>query len=848
MYFQSLFICIIVIHSNVHVIADICVKENHRTLDIQETKKVYSLKSLRVEKGSGYFRTITIDELFQRLIIGSRDHIYVVDEISLKVINIITWNSTTDYNECIASLSSLVTSEYCGNYIQFLKIYENKLLMCGTNYAKPKYRLVTLDTYKTLEEKVNTDICSSPDPNYKTVGELTKYGELISATYKSRAGRKPEFIGGAYLYENPLRIRLTSSTSKYTIIQPEYIKSFHINDSVYVFLMEDAIESNYLKKATVVRLCETDNGGTPIISIEMWTTLRKSRLDCTHTVGNRDIRFHYLADVTYDNSSQLFYAVYHLAKEETIASAVCVFSLVDIEESLNNDFLKYDDKTKTWIATNNGNFLFGCKVNPANLTSEPLRMRSLGKEPTNNLNLEALSTAHLDHLMAKTVTSQTNTFTYMNAGSSFSKVGVESLATTTTSTFLYVATSTGNIIVLKSTINGSCVLEEIETGVLKPKAFLLNQNKRVLYLSSDDAFISIKMENCEKHICKSSCMDSGNPKCGWVEAKQLCVSLKNKEENDIWEQATNMCPKYEDKFTKWSPWKPLEQRDNTARYCLSRERRCRLCGSLACEKYGNTVEIEKCTANNITSVTSWINNGPVNGQWSEWSKYSKCHEGECGNGTTSRSRSCNNPTPANGGNKCVGSIYECKGCFLEADRCFIFWSDWTDWSDCITGNKTKSYFQERKRTCSQTARCNGERYELRACAPFDIRWSAWSLCSCIQKVQHRLPVFIHGCRKCEQLQRAEYRICEPANCTTGDNSTLKVKVEYNHNVDKENFGRYRNGFFVSMQDLIIICCAVFTVCVWICILIVVIILRQFKKKIKYISTQSPNGTIMESKH
>lgn len=48
-----------------------------------------------------------------------------------------------------------------------------------------------------------------------------------------------------------------------------------------------------------------------------------------------------------------------LFREETIASAVCVFSLVDIEESLNSDFLKYDDKTKKWIGTNNGNFLFG---------------------------------------------------------------------------------------------------------------------------------------------------------------------------------------------------------------------------------------------------------------------------------------------------------------------------------------------------------------------------------------------------------------------------------------------------------------------------------------------------------
>ncbi|XP_052228764.1 uncharacterized protein LOC127842990 isoform X2 [Dreissena polymorpha] len=51
----------------------------------------------------------------------------------------------------------------------------------------------------------------------------------------------------------------------------------------------------------------------------------------------------------------------------------------------------------------------------------------------------------------------------------------------------------------------------------------------------------------------------------------------------------------------------------------------------------------------------------VNGQWSEWSQWSEC-SATCGEGTRFRTRRCNSPQPANGGDECRGAVNETTGC------------------------------------------------------------------------------------------------------------------------------------------------------------------------------------------
>jgi hypothetical protein len=54
----------------------------------------------------------------------------------------------------------------------------------------------------------------------------------------------------------------------------------------------------------------------------------------------------------------------------------------------------------------------------------------------------------------------------------------------------------------------------------------------------------------------------------------------------------------------------------------------------------------------------------VDGGWSSWSQWSSC-DVTCGNGLLLRQRTCNNPTPQNGGLDCPGHKIEKKSCSLQ---------------------------------------------------------------------------------------------------------------------------------------------------------------------------------------
>jgi len=51
----------------------------------------------------------------------------------------------------------------------------------------------------------------------------------------------------------------------------------------------------------------------------------------------------------------------------------------------------------------------------------------------------------------------------------------------------------------------------------------------------------------------------------------------------------------------------------------------------------------------------------VDGQWSDWMPWGDCSV-TCGGGSQSRSRTCTNPVPANGGKDCVGDSVDTRDC------------------------------------------------------------------------------------------------------------------------------------------------------------------------------------------
>ncbi|OWF44661.1 SCO-spondin-like [Mizuhopecten yessoensis] len=95
---------------------------------------------------------------------------------------------------------------------------------------------------------------------------------------------------------------------------------------------------------------------------------------------------------------------------------------------------------------------------------------------------------------------------------------------------------------------------------------------------------------------------------------------------------------------------------------------------------------------------------PVDGGYSSWGSWGACSV-TCASGSQTRTRACDNPTPQHGGQSCSGSSSVTKSCTKSACPVDGNWASWGSWTSCTNtcGGGTKT----RTRTCSNPARANG---------------------------------------------------------------------------------------------------------------------------------------------
>uniref|UniRef100_A0A8C7VGW2 Semaphorin-2A n=2 Tax=Oncorhynchus mykiss TaxID=8022 RepID=A0A8C7VGW2_ONCMY len=156
-------------------------------------------------------------------------------------------------------------------------------------------------------------------------------------------------------------------------------------------------------------------------------------------------------------------------------------------------------------------------------------------------------------------------------------------------------------------------------------------------------------------------------------------------------------------WTSWSSWSQCSR--DCSRGIRSRKRTCTSPeprhGGQTC--LGAAQEYQEC---NVTPC-------PVDGSWSCWSGWSKCSV-TCGGGHYMRTRTCNNPPPAYGGDICLGLHTEEALCNTQS--CPESWSNWSEWSQCDSAGS-----QLRVRHCDilfpTGNQCSGNHTETRACPP-----------------------------------------------------------------------------------------------------------------------------------
>ncbi|XP_071151058.1 uncharacterized protein [Mytilus edulis] len=115
---------------------------------------------------------------------------------------------------------------------------------------------------------------------------------------------------------------------------------------------------------------------------------------------------------------------------------------------------------------------------------------------------------------------------------------------------------------------------------------------------------------------------------------------------------------------------------------------------------------QDCQGSDSDSQTCTLSMCPIDGNYTDWSAWSVCTV-SCGGGTQDRTRSCTNPVQQYGGNDCsqIGSDYEQEACNTQV--CIIdgAWSQWGNFGQCSVTCGGGQY--TRSRTCSDPYPQNG---------------------------------------------------------------------------------------------------------------------------------------------
>ncbi|WAR18814.1 MLP-like protein [Mya arenaria] len=147
-------------------------------------------------------------------------------------------------------------------------------------------------------------------------------------------------------------------------------------------------------------------------------------------------------------------------------------------------------------------------------------------------------------------------------------------------------------------------------------------------------------------------------------------------------------------FTPWSSWDMCtatcdDGTQSRSRTCTNPEPQY---GGLDC--VGDSTETQSCNDGQC----------PIDGGYTLWSDWNACSV-TCGDGTQSRSRTCTNPEPQFGGQDCIGVFTESQSCNdgqCPIDGGYTVWSLW-DACSMTCGEGTQS----RSRTCTNPEPQNG---------------------------------------------------------------------------------------------------------------------------------------------
>ncbi|XP_012732592.2 sema domain, transmembrane domain (TM), and cytoplasmic domain, (semaphorin) 6D, like isoform X3 [Fundulus heteroclitus] len=467
------------------------------------------------------------------LFIAGRDQVYLVslrESYRNEIISYrkLTWRSGQGDREMCAVKGK--HRDECHNFIKVLVPRNDDLVfICGTNGFNPMCRYYRLDNLEFDGEEIN-GLARCPFDSKQTNVALFAEGKLYSATVA-------DFQASDSVIYRSMGDGSALRTIKYDskwLKEPHFLHAAEYGNYVYFFYREIAVEHSNLGKVVysrVARICKNDVGGSQRVLEKHWTSFVKARLNCS-VPGESFFYFDVLqsiTDIISINGVPSVVGVFTTQMNSIPGSAVCAFSMTDIEKVFMGRFKEQKTPDSVWTPF------------PEEKLPKPRPGSCAGHGPAasykNSVEFpdDTLQFIKSHPLMDTAVPSIGDEpwFTKTRVRYRLTALAVDGQAGPHKNyTVVFIGAESGVVLkVLAKTslvsLNDSLLLEEIDVfnkakcpsnreDDKRVLSLHVDNNTHSLYVAFSSCVIRIPLSRCERHSsCQKSCIASRDPYCGW---------------------------------------------------------------------------------------------------------------------------------------------------------------------------------------------------------------------------------------------------------------------------------------------------------------------------------------------
>ncbi|XP_047003518.1 semaphorin-2A-like [Schistocerca americana] len=503
--------------------------------------------------GRLYYRTFFLDAKRDALYVGAMDRVF-----RLNLSNISHSSCERDYLSLepshVASCVSKGKSEHfdCRNHIRVIQPITdgNRLYICGTNAHNPKdwviYANLTHLSRRDHVPGVGTGVAKCPyDPADNSTAVWVERGNPggLPGLY---SGTNAEFTkADTVIFRTDLHNLTTGRrefsfkrTLKYDskwLDKPNFVGSFDVGEHVLFFFREPAVEYINCGKSVysrVARVCKRDTGGKNILS-QNWATFLKARLNCS-LPGEFPFYFDEIQDVYRSpDDPDRFYAVFTTSGTGLVGSAICSYTLQDVQQAFRGRFKEQATSSSAWLP------VLSSKV------PEPRPGECVND--TETLPDTVLNFIRSHPLMDSAVAHENGKPVFYRRDVLFTHVVVDRVQVDLAEYIVYYAgTNTGHVYKVvqwydRNDESSSILIDIFDLMKGEPiRAMEISKERKSLYVSSDQRVRQVDLVTCNRRY--DSCLRCvHDPYCGWDRDTSSCKPHTQGLLQDVTNSSASVC-------------------------------------------------------------------------------------------------------------------------------------------------------------------------------------------------------------------------------------------------------------------------------------------------------------------